>query len=380
MMKKIGIGLIGAGNIAQFHMQGYNSVREAYGEIDPQFIIVADLLEERARSIAARYNFEKYTTDWRQVIDDPAVEAVLITTPNYMHAEMAIAAAKAGKHVMCEKPMAMSDAEGQAMVDAVRDAGVVSQVDFIYRKCPASEMAKALIDEGALGEINTFRGWFDAGYMADPSTPMMWRQYKKYAGTGAMGDITAHIISLSDYLVNGQLGGIEEVCAVWDTAITARTAMDDPSRRDAVDTDDLNYVLIRYKNGRIGTMYASRIATGHDCRLGYEVHGSKGSISYTVNRINELEVFIEDSDKPMRGFKTLSPNTAHGDYKNYSIYDDMGISYGDVMGIQAQDFLHAIANGGAVETDIAYGYYIDRVMDAMVKSIQERRWVKISEV
>lgn len=379
-MKDIGIGLIGAGNIAQFHMQGYNSVREAYGEVNPRFVVVADLIEERAQSIALRYNFEKVTADWNDVINDPAVDCVLITTPNYVHAEMAIAAAKAGKHVMCEKPMAMDKAEGQAMVDAVKAAGVVSQVDFIYRKCPATEEAKKMIDSGALGDIITFRGWFDAAYKADPASPMEWRQYEKYAGTGALGDITAHVISLSDYLVNGQLGGIDEVCAVWDIAIPERTSMDDPAKIDKVDTDDLNYVLVRYQNGRIGTMYASRVATGHDCRMGYEIHGTKGTVKFNVERLNELELFLEDGDKQKRGFKTLSPNTAHGDYRHYSIYDDMGISYSNVMGIQAQSFLRAVAGGGTVDTDIAYGYYVDRVMEAMQKSIAERRWVKISEV
>jgi predicted dehydrogenase len=195
-MKKVGIGLIGAGVIAKFHMQGYNSVFENYGDVEPKFVIVADLDLERAEKLKASYRFEKATDNWRDVIENPQVELVLITTPNYLHAEMAIAAAKAGKHIMCEKPMSMNLEEGNAMVEAVRDAGVISQVDFVYRKCPTIVEAKKMIDSGTIGEIVTFRGWFDCAYMADPETPMMWREYKRFAGTGSMGDLAAVLVKL----------------------------------------------------------------------------------------------------------------------------------------------------------------------------------------
>lgn len=378
-MKKIRIGLIGAGNIAFFHMRGYNSVREAYGDYEPEFVIVADLNRSAAEKIAERYNFKEITDNWKEVVEHPEVDAVIILTPNDLHAEMSIAAAQNGKHFVCEKPMAMTEAEGAAMMAAVRKNNVTSQVNFIYRKCPAVEQAKKIIDEGGIGEVVTFRGWFDSGYMADRNTPMMWRQYKKRAGTGALGDVTAHVISLSDFLVNTQLGGIDEVCAVWDTAYQERESMYDSSKRDKVDTDDQNYVLVRYKNGRVGTMYSSRISRGKDCKMGFEILGSEGYLKYDVSRINELEYYHEGSDKSLKGCKVLAPNTLHGDYKNYSIYDDMGVSYAEVMGIQAHTFLKAVDTGTSPDTDVEYGYYVDRVMDAIITSIDERRWVKIPE-
>ncbi len=379
-MKTIGIGLIGAGNIAQFHMQGYNSIREAYGEYIPHFVVVADQNIKAAESIRDRYGYETATTDWHDVISNPAVDVVLITSPNFLHAEMVIAAANAGKHVMCEKPMAMNKEEGKAMCEAIDKAGVTSLIDFIYLKCPTVVETRRMIEAGELGDIITFRGWFDSGYKADPDSPMEWRQYKKLAGTGALGDITAHVISLSDYLVNGQLGGIEEVCAAWDIVIPERSDGKNPDSRVPVDTDDLNYVLIRYKNGRLGIMYSTRVAIGHDCRLGFEIHGSKGSAEFAINRMNELVVYNEDGKAEEKGFKTLSPNTKHGDFKHYSIYDDIGISYSNVMGIQAQHFMKAIDTHTPTQTDVHYGYYVDRVMDAIIKSIEEKRWVKISEM
>lgn len=381
-MKKIGIGLIGAGNIAQFHMLGYGTVANAYGDVEPVFVAIADPDLEKAKDMANRMGFQKVTADWKEVVADPAVEAVLITTPNYLHAEMVIAAAEAGKHVMCEKPMAMDKEEGLKMVEAVKKAGVINQVDFIYRQCPAVTEAKKIIEEGKLGTLNTFRGWFDCAYKADPMSPMQWRQYKKYSGTGALGDITAHVISMSDFLVNCQFGEIDEVCAVWDTVTLERPCEEDLTKTAKVDTDDQNYVLVRYKNGRIGIMYSSRIASGCDCKTGFEIFGDKGAVSYDVRRLNELKVYLDDGDDARKAFRTLKANTRHGDYKKYSIYDDMGLSYTEVMGIQAHNFLKAIADNkqDEIDTDIAYGYYVDRVMDAMITSIEEKRWVKIEEM
>lgn len=379
-MKKVGIGLIGAGVIAKFHMQGYNSVFENYGDVEPRFVIVADPDMERAEKLKVSYRFEKATDNWRDVIENPQVELVLITAPNYLHAEIAIAAAKAGKHIMCEKPMSMNLEEGNAMVEAVRDAGVISQVDFVYRKCPTIVEAKKMIDNGTIGEIVTFRGWFDCAYMADPETPMMWREYKKFAGTGSMGDLAAHVISLSDYLLNDQVGGIDEVNCFCDIVYKEREDMFDPAKKAEVDTNDVDYSIVRYQNGRTGVLYSSRVAVGHDSRLGFEVVGSKGTIKFALNRMNELDIFIEDGDAVSRGFKTLSPNPNHGEFSHYCTYGDDGISYPNVMGIQAHSMLAAVANNQPLDIDIKYGLEVDRVMLAMQKSAKSKKAVKVSDI
>lgn len=379
-MKKVGIGLIGAGVIAKFHMQGYNSVFENYGDVEPKFIIVADTDLSRAEKLKESYRFEKATTEWMDVINNKDVELVLITTPNHLHAEMAIAAAKAGKHIMCEKPMSMNLEEGKAIVDAVESAGVISQVDFVYRKCPTIVEAKKMIDEGVIGDIVTFRGWFDCAYMADPETPMMWREYKKFAGTGSMGDLVAHVISLSDFLLNDQVGGIDEVNCFSDIVYKERQDMFDSSKKVEVDTNDVDYTIVRYKNGRTGVLYSSRVAIGHDSRLGFEVVGSKGTLKFTLNRMNELEIFIEDGDAINRGFKTLAPNPNHGEFSHYCTYGDDGISYPNVMGIQAHSLLVAVANNTPLDIDIAYGLEVDRVMVAMQESASTKKAIKLADI
>lgn len=378
-MNRIGIGLIGTGSMAWFHMKGYHSIRQAYGEFEPQFVIVSARNEAKLAEFQVQFGFDERSTDWHDVIKHPLVDVVLINSPNNLHAEMVIAAAKAGKHIMCEKPMAMTEQEGWAMCDAVDSADVISLVDFIYIQCPAIAQAKKMIDSGEFGELITFRGWFDASYMSDPATPIQWRSKSSLAGTGAMGDVTAHIISLSDYLTNDAFGGISEVCACWDTVISERPAPK-TGQKSIVDTDDLNYILIRYKNGRLGMMYSTRVAPGHDTRLGFEILGSKGSVEFNVNRLNELIVYQKDARADQCGFKTIYANTLHGDYSHYSVYNDTGISYSDVVGIQAQHFLKAVEEHQSMMTDIHYGYYVDRVMEAMQISIAEHRWVNMDEV
>lgn len=379
-MKQIGIGLIGAGTVAYFHMQGYRSIREAYGDIEPRFVVVSARTLSKAQYFCERFGYERCTTDWREVVQDPEVEVVLVTTPNFQHAEMVIEAAKAGKHVMCEKPMAMTKEEGEAMCRAVEEAGVASLVNFIYVQCPTVVETRRMIEEGELGDVVTFRGWFDASYKADPNSPMEWRQYRKLSGRGALGDVTAHAISLSDYLVNGQTGGIEEICACMDIVVTERPDPNHPGQKIQVENDDLNYILVRYKNGRLGILYASRVSTGHDCRLGYKVIGTKGSAEFSVDRMNELKVYQTGGNEAEKGFKTWTSNTRHGEYRRYSAYDDNGISLSDVFGIQAHSFLKAILEGKSIGTDVGYGYYVDRVMDAVEVSAQEKRWVKIEEM
>lgn len=376
-MKEIGIGLVGANWMGNYHSIGLTNVRQAYQDVVPVFESVADVNEAAAKAACTRFGYKRCSTDWHDVVNDPAVDLVIIATPNFTHAEIAIAAAKAGKHILCEKPMANELSEGKAMVDAVKEAGVKSLVDFIYTKCPANVYAKHLMQSGALGEFVTFRGEFDCSYCADPNTPAAWRQVAKFAGTGALGDLTAHIISLSDMIVGKK---IEAVLASWDTMYTERPDARDASKSVDIDTDDQVYIIVRYEDGRIGSMSSSRISVARPDSLYYEIQGSKGAIKFDLTRINELQYFSNDCDPAERGYKTIKGNVGHGDYKRFCATDELGISYGDCMAIQAHDLLTAIVDGHDIDIDIAYGHYVDRVMAAMAKSAKEGRWVKISEM
>lgn len=376
-MKEVKIGLIGANWMGSYHSIGLTSVRQAYQDILPVFESVADVNEAAAKTAATRFGYKKVFTDWHDVINDPEVELVIIATPNFTHAEIAIAAAKAGKHILCEKPMANKLEDGKAMADAVAQAGIKSLVDFIYTKCPANVQAQKMVQNGQIGNFVTFRAEFDISACSDPTTPATWRQMAATAGTGALGDLTAHLISLSDMVVGKK---IVSVMASMDTPYVVRPDARDNTKTVEVDTDDQIYVIVKYEDGRIGSMSSSRISSARPYGLTYEIQGDKGSIRYDITHLNELEYCNIDCDISERGFKTIKGNVNHGDYSKFCASYELGISYGDVMAIQAHHILEAIVEDKDVEIDIAYGHSVDTVLAAMAKSAKENRWVDIAEV
>lgn len=376
-MKQVKIGLIGANWMGSYHSIGMSKVRQAYQDVEPIFEIVADVNETAAKTAARRFGYRKVTADWKDVIRDPEVELVIIATPNFTHAEIAIAAARAGKHILCEKPMANTLAESRAMAEAAEQAGIKTMVDFIYTKCPANVLAKQLMDSGRLGSFVTFRGEFDGSYCADPSSPATWRQLAASAGTGALGDLTAHIISLSDMIVGKK---ITEVLASWDTVYPLRPDGRDLSKTISIDTDDQVYVIIRYEDGRIGSMSSSRVSVARPDSLYYEIQGSLGSVKFELSHINDLQYYSNDCAPGERGYKTIKGNVRNGDYARFCGTDELGISYGDVLAIQAHDILTAITEGHEIAIDMSYGCQVDRVLAAAAKSAREGRWVKVSEM
>ncbi len=376
-MKEVKVGLIGANWMGSFHSVGLTNVRQAYHDVKPVFEHVADVNEAAAQLAADRFGYKKVSTDWHAVVSDPEVELVIIATPNFTHAEIAVAAAQAGKHILCEKPMANTLAESRAMVEAVEAAGVKSLVDFIYTKCPANVLAKELMDARKLGDFVTFRGEFDCSYCADPNTPATWRQLAATAGSGALGDLTAHVVSLSDMIVGKK---IVEVFASWDTPYGERPDARDPAKKLKIDTDDQIYVIVKYEDGRIGSMSSSRISVGRPVSLAYEIQGSKGAVKFEMTRINELLYYSNDCDPKERGFKVIKGNTRNGDYARFCGTDEQGIAYGDMMAMQVHDILTAITEDHKVGIDIAYGHSVDTILEAMATSAKEGRWVKVSEI
>ncbi|MDD6789729.1 MAG: Gfo/Idh/MocA family oxidoreductase [Lachnospira sp.] len=375
-MRKIGIGLCGANWMGCYHSIGMTNVHQAYQDVLPVFEIVADVNEAAALEAQQRFGYKKVTKDWHDVVNDPDVDLVIIATPNFTHAEIAIAAANAGKHILCEKPMANTLEEGKAMVEAVKKAGVRNLVDFIYTKVPANVLARDLMRSGKLGDFVTFRGEFDCSYCADPATPAAWRQLKKYAGSGALGDLTAHVISMSDFIVGEK---ITAVMADWDTCYKQRPNRDKPGEMLNIDTDDQIYVIVRYESGRIGTMSSSRVSVARPDSLAYEIQGSSGSVKFELSHINDLVYYNNDCPVNERGYKTIKGNMQNGDYAKFCKTDELGISYADVLAVQAHDILSAIEDGHDIDIDIAYGHYVDVLMEAMKRSAEEHRWVEVSE-
>ncbi|MGH6913737.1 MAG: Gfo/Idh/MocA family protein [Geminicoccales bacterium] len=385
-MREVRVGLVGAGWMGKAHAVAYRNVPLVFGQEPavPKLELVADAYADWAKAAAETLGFASWTGDWRELARDPAVDLVDICAPNDVHAEIALAALGAGKAVYCEKPLANSAAETRRMAEAAR--GAITLVGFNYLKNPAQACARELIRAGELGEITLFRGTFDQDFMSDPEVPFSWRHDKRLAGSGALGDMASHTLSFSQYLV----GEIAEVCGLWETFIlerkvaaggsghTAQAGADAKLR--AVENDDVVQFLIRYRHGAIGTIGASRIGTGRKLGLGYEIQGTRGALVFTQERMNELLLYRHTEPSAERGYKTIFIGPDHPGYGAFHPIPGIGLGYNDQKIIEAREILAAVAEGRPAEPDFAFGHEVTRTIDAVLRSIEERRWVRLDEV
>jgi predicted dehydrogenase len=386
-LKDIRIGLIGTGGMGKAHATAFTNVPLVFGNQPgrPVLEIVADIDAKALEKWAAEFGFARWTTNWMDVVNDPRVDVVDITTPNALHAEMAIAAAQAGKHIYCEKPLATTSADAARIVAAVARSGVISIVGFNYLKNPAQAFAKQLIESGDLGEITLFRGTFDQDFLANPDIPFSWRLDRAQAGTGALGDLGSHTIAFAQFLV----GNMAEVCGLNATKIKERvipvsgsgyaaTAQSGAEMR-AVENEDIMEFLIRFENGAIGTIGTSRIGMGRKLGLTYEIHGTRGSLFYTQERMNEIQLYRHTDPDREKGYKTIYIGPEHPGYKAFFGLAGIGLGYNDQKIIEAHHLITAVAQGQPVQPDVRFAYQVNKVIDAVDLSCQEHRWVRVSE-
>ncbi|MEN8503576.1 MULTISPECIES: Gfo/Idh/MocA family protein [Paraburkholderia] len=384
-MKKLNVALVGTGFMGKAHSIATAVVPILFGSpIEIERKVIVDIDEELARDAAKQYGFAEHATDWREVVSRPDIDIVDICTPNDTHAPIAIAAAKAGKHVMCEKPMAMTVEDAEAMYAAAKETGVVTMVSYNYRHTPALQMAKRLIDEGRIGQILTFRGYYLQDWGADPSTPLSWRFNKAKAGSGTLGDIGTHVIDAARLLV----GEFVEVNSIVKTFIEERPlptgrffgpAGEASSEMGKVDVDDMAMTMIKFAGGATGSIEVTRNAWGHHNQLGFEIHGTKGSIAFDYQRLNELRVAFADDPKDAFGFRTIysGPHQPFGD-KLWPVAG-MGQGYIDIKSIEWYNFLKAIAEKKPASPNFADGVQIERIADAILVSGNSRGWEKIEQ-
>ena len=387
-MSEVRIGLVGAGWMGRAHAMAYQNVPLVFGSEPavPALEMVAEIDAERAEQAVEGLGFRRWTADWRELVDDPDVDVVDITATNNVHAEIAIAAAEAGKPVYCEKPLAMSAPEAKAMVEAAEAAGVTTLVGFNYLKTPSVGYARELIRGGEIGEITQFRGTYDQDLMTDPRFPFSWRVDRKIGGSGVLGGMASHVLSLAQFLV----GDVVEVCAhsglfikerpvpTLGTGHTARAPDDAPMRE--VENDDVVQFLARFGDGALGSIESSRIGTGRKQWLTFEIHGSKGALWFTQERMNEL-MFYRHTDPPAeRGYKNVLTNAGQPWYGAYHPIAGNELGYNDQKVIEARALIEAIASGEPAEPDFRFGYRNMQVLDAVTKSIDDHRWVHTDEV
>lgn len=387
---RINVGLIGAGFMGKAHSLAYAAMPMFFWPAPaiPVRRVIAEVSEAAAREAAMRFGFERSTGDWRRVIEDPEVQVVDIATPNNSHAEIAIAAAQAGKHILCEKPLASSVAEARAMYEAVKKAGVVNMVAFNYRRTPAVALAKKYIEEGRIGRILSFRGTYLQDWSADPNGPLSWRFQKSVAGSGALGDIGTHVVDLARYLV----GEISAVNAMMHTYIAERPlqtggadklgASDKTAGgpRGKVDVDDEVMTLLRFANGAVGSLEATRNAFGRNNYITFEIHGTEGTVFFNYERRDELQVFFAGDPADARGFRTVYTGPAHPYGEALWPIPALGIGYGETKIIECFDLFRAVAQGGTVSPDFEDGYKIELIADAIGRSAQQKREVEVEPV
>ncbi|NIZ91231.1 Gfo/Idh/MocA family protein [Kineococcus rubinsiae] len=388
-MRTLNVGLIGGGFMGKAHSLAYAAMPMFFWPAPalPVRSIIAESDEALAAQAAQRFGFERSTGDWREVVEDPDVDVVDIATPNHLHAEIAIAAARAGKHIICEKPLARTTAEAAAMWNAVKDAGTVHMVAFNYRRTPAVALAKKYIEEGAIGRVLNFRGTYLQDWSAHPDAPLSWRFRKDIAGSGAVGDIGSHVVDLARHLV----GEIASVNALVSTFVPTRPLQSGGADslggerggagpRGDVDVDDEVMTLLRFEGGAVGSIEATRNAWGRNNFLTFEIHGTEGSIVFNYERRDELQVCFAADGDDRRGFRTVytGPNTPYGE--GLWPIPALGIGYGETKIIEAYDFFSAVVSGGSVSPSFKDGYQAALVDEAVLTSATTGAWTSVPRV
>ena len=379
----LNVGLIGYQFMGKAHSNAYRQVGRFFDlPYDIRLHTICGRSESGVRAAAEKFGWENYETDWRNVVENPEIDIVDISTPGDSHAEISIAASRAGKIVFCEKPIGNTLEEAKAMYDAVKASGRPSAVFHAYRKAPAVALAKKMIEEGRLGTIYHIRATYLQDWIADPEFPLVWRLEKDKAGSGAHGDLGAHLIDLARHLV----GEFSEVCGMLHTFIKQRPVLaevDDRlggkagSEMGDVTVDDSSLFLAKFENGAIGTFEATRMALGRKNHNRFEINGSQGSLVFNVERMNELEFFDNTDSEETHGFRLIqTTGSSHPYTGNYWPVGHI-IGYEHTFINLLADAFAAIHDKKRIEPDYEDGLRNQIVLDAVERSSATRSWVKI---
>jgi len=365
MVRDYRIALIGTGYIGKTHALAYNSVNVVFPDA-PRLVrrLVVDINEQAGRAFAAQFGFEQFSTDWRQAVTDPEIDIVAIATPNYLHRDMAIEALKAGKHVYCEKPLAVTLEDAEAMAAAARASGGRTPVGYNYLCNPALRHAKKLIADGAIGRPLFVRGGDDEDYMADPCVPHSWRCERAKAGAGTLGDLAAHLISLAQFL----MGDITDISGRLYTAHPRRPLASDPRESLPVENDDVASMMVTFENGALGELSSSRIAWGRKNRLAVEVHGERGTILFDQERLNELEIYTAGHGGEPTGFQRILSGPALPPYGAFIQSSGHQLGFNDLKVIEVRNLLASIVSGEPAYPAFEDALKVERVIDRAMRS------------
>ncbi|MEU2052192.1 Gfo/Idh/MocA family protein [Streptomyces bungoensis] len=383
MVDALGVAVVGFGWMGRVHTQAYARVRHHYPRLPlrPELVAVAEEVPGRAEEAAERYGFATATRDWREVAADPRVRAVSVTAPNFLHREIGVAMAEAGKHLWIEKPVGLTGEDARAVADAVARAGVQGAVGFNYRSAPAVEAARDLIASGGIGTVTHVRIRLFSDYAAHPDGALTWRYERERGGSGVLGDLASHGADLARFL----LGDIASLTA--DTAVfvpqrarpagaTAGHALASGGEPGPVENEDYVGCLLRFASGARGVLEACRVSVGEQNNYGFEVHGTRGAVFWDFRRMNELGVSRGTAyqDEPV---STVYVGPGDGEFAAFQPGAANAMGYDDLKVIEAHRFLRSIAEGRPYGTTLADAVRSAEVLDAMVVSAESGAWVSL---
>jgi predicted dehydrogenase len=373
-MNEVNVALIGYAFMGKAHSNAWRQVTPFFSpKRTPRMKVICGRSPDKVAAAAELYGWEEPATDWREVIARDDIDIVDICTPGDSHAEIAIAAARAGKAVLCEKPLANTLEDAEAMLDAVRRAGVPHMVCHNYRRVPAIVLAKQLIDDGRIGVIRHFRGTYLQDWIVNPEFPLVWRLDREKAGSGALGDLAAHTIDLARHLV----GEIAEVAGTLETFIRERPLPGNRDETGEVTVDDAALALVRFEGGAIGTIEATRMAPGRKNHNRFEINGAKGSIAFDLERMNELEVYFDDDPADVRGFRTILVTEPSHAFASAWWPPGHIIGYEHTFTHTISDFLDAMAEERTPEPSFEDGVRNQRVLAAIEDASRAKTWVSL---
>ncbi|OYD08616.1 Gfo/Idh/MocA family protein [Paludifilum halophilum] len=383
---RIRVGMIGYKFMGKAHSHAYRDLPFFF---DTEAVPVQQAVAGRDRigveKAAKQLGWASFETDWRRLLERDDIDLIDIVTPNNLHAEIAVAAAEAGKHVVCEKPLAMTVDQARRMAEAVHKAGTVHMFCHNYRFAPAVQFAKKLIDEGRLGRIYHIRGQYLQDWIMDPQFPLVWRQRKEMTGSGALGDIGAHMLDLARFLV----GEFADVVGMMETFIKKRpvgemsgglNARADGGKMGDVDVDDASAFMARFENGALGVFEATRFAGGNRNGNRFEINGEKGSIRWDLENMNDLEVYLEEDEAGLQGFRTV--NCTEEEHPYAGAYWPPGhiIGYEHTFINLFSELMNGIAGGYSPSPNFEDGLRNQMVLEAVEKSAQSGKWIRVSDL
>jgi predicted dehydrogenase len=378
MAKQLRIGMIGYGFMGRAHSNGYNRVKDFFDlEYLPVLQAVAARDAGKAQAFADRWGYKRVETDWRKLVAADDIDAIDICTPNNLHAEIAIEAAKHGKAILCEKPLSMNVAEGERMCEAVEKAGVPNTVWYNYRRIPAVTFAKQIIDSGALGRVFHYRAEFLQDWTINADLPQggaaLWRLDAAAAGSGVTGDLLAHCIDTAIWL-NGQ---VADVTAMTETFVKERKHQL-TGKVEKVGIDDACSFLCHFKNGSLGLFESTRYARGHKALYTFEINGENMSLKWDLHDLHRLQVFDYKDEGPMRGWKSVHVTDSDHPYMDKWWVPGLAIGYEHSFVHQVADFLEAYAKKKPCAPTFRDALETQKVCDAVLASAQSRQWAKVS--